>query len=118
MPRMDGLTFLQKIMSQHPIPVVICSTLTEKGSATALKALEYGAVEIITNQIRQNNFEESRIRICDSVRVATSVNLKRLMLLMQPKLTADVIIQKASSKQWCRQLKVIVVGASTGGTRQ
>ncbi len=49
MPRMDGLTFLQKIMNQHPIPVVVCSSLTDKGSETALKALEYGAIEIITN---------------------------------------------------------------------
>src|SRR5512141_868516 len=47
MPRMDGITFLQKIMSQHPIPVVICSSLTENGSETTLKALEYGAVELI-----------------------------------------------------------------------
>ncbi|HYS42977.1 MAG TPA: response regulator, partial [Geobacteraceae bacterium] len=48
MPRMDGLSFLRRIMSQHPIPVVICSGLAERGSETALKALEYGAVEIIT----------------------------------------------------------------------
>ena len=48
MPRMDGLTFLEKIMSQHPIPVVICSTLTEKGSEVALAALEKGAVDIFT----------------------------------------------------------------------
>src|SRR5512146_607621 len=47
MPRMDGVTFLQKIMSQHPIPVVICSSLTESGSETAMRALEYGAVDII-----------------------------------------------------------------------
>jgi len=44
---MDGITFLQKIMRQHPIPVVMCSSLTEKGSETTFKALEYGAVEII-----------------------------------------------------------------------
>ena len=47
MPRMDGITFLHKIMTQHPIPVVMCSTLTVAGSETALKALEYGAVDII-----------------------------------------------------------------------
>ena len=47
MPRMDGITFLQKLMSQHPIPVVMCSSLTEEGSETTLKALEYGAVDII-----------------------------------------------------------------------
>jgi len=44
---MDGITFLHKIMSQHPIPVVMCSSLTEKGSETLMKALEYGAVDII-----------------------------------------------------------------------
>ena len=47
MPRMDGLTFLQKIMSQHPIPVVICSSLAEEGAQSTLRALEYGAVDII-----------------------------------------------------------------------
>jgi two-component system chemotaxis response regulator CheB len=48
MPRMDGLTFLQKIMSQHPIPVVICSSLAGEGTQSTLRALEYGAVDIIT----------------------------------------------------------------------
>lgn len=48
MPRMDGLTFLRKIMSQHPIPVIVCSTLTVERSETHLRALEYGAVDIIT----------------------------------------------------------------------
>ena len=48
MPRMDGLTFLEKIMSQHPIPVVMCSSLTDEGCATALRAMECGAVTIIT----------------------------------------------------------------------
>src|ERR1700691_1863968 len=48
MPRMDGLTFLKKIMSQHPIPVVICSSLAEEGAQGALRALEYGGVEVIT----------------------------------------------------------------------
>src|SRR3954454_372224 len=48
MPRMDGLTFLQKIMSQHPIPVLICSSLAEEGAQSTLKALEYGAVDVIT----------------------------------------------------------------------
>ena len=48
MPRMDGLTFLQKIMTQHPIPVVICSSLAEAGAQSTLQALEYGAVDIIT----------------------------------------------------------------------
>jgi two-component system, chemotaxis family, protein-glutamate methylesterase/glutaminase len=48
MPRMDGLTFLRKIMAQHPMPVIIISSLTARGTETAIKALEYGAVDIIT----------------------------------------------------------------------
>ena len=72
MPRMDGLTFLEKIMSQWPIPVVICSTLTERNSATAIAALEKGAVEIITKpKVGTKQFlEESRIAICDAVKSA------------------------------------------------
>ena len=48
MPRMDGITFLRKIMSERPTPVVICSTLTEAGAATTLEALAAGAVTTIT----------------------------------------------------------------------
>ncbi|MBU0910422.1 MAG: response regulator, partial [Proteobacteria bacterium] len=64
MPRMDGITFLHKLMSQHPIPVVMCSTLTEKGAETTLKALEYGAIDIIQKpKLGTKQFiEESRIR--------------------------------------------------------
>ena len=47
MPQMDGITFLRKVMSQHPIPVVMCSSLTEEGSETLMQALEAGAVDII-----------------------------------------------------------------------
>ena len=47
MPRMDGLSFLKQIMAQDPIPVVMCSSLTEKGAEVTMKALQYGAVEII-----------------------------------------------------------------------
>ena len=59
MPRMDGITFLKKIMAEHPTPVVICSTLAEKGAATTMQALEAGAVEIITKpQIGLKRFLE------------------------------------------------------------
>ena len=72
MPHMDGLTFLQKIMSQHPIPVVICSSLAEEGAQSALKALEYGAVEIIAKpRLGSKQFlEESRELVCDAVKAA------------------------------------------------
>src|SRR5579862_8820302 len=66
MPRMDGLTFLQKIMTQHPIPVVICSSLAEEGAQSTLKALEYGAVEIVTKpRLGSKQFlEESQVTLC------------------------------------------------------
>lgn len=121
MPKMDGVTFLQKIMSQHPIPVVICSSLTASGSETALKALESGAVELITKpKIGTKQFlEESRIHICDVVKAAAHVNVKRRAAWqeVQPKLDADVIIAKNTSKAMAETTeKVVVVGASTGGT--
>ncbi|KAF0217442.1 MAG: two-component system chemotaxis family response regulator [Geobacteraceae bacterium] len=122
MPRMDGITFLQKIMSQRPIPVVMCSSLTDRGSETALKALEYGAVEIIQKpRMGTKQFlEESRVRICDVVKAASQARVKTISArshAVAPKLTADVIIEKPSSKAMIQTTeKVVVVGASTGGT--
>ncbi len=122
MPRMDGITFLQKIMSQHPIPVVMCSSLTDKGSETALKALEYGAVEIITKpRLGTKQFlDESRVRICDAVKAASQARLGKVSVRsheIQPKLSADVILDKPTSKAMIQTTeKVVVVGASTGGT--
>ena len=121
MPRMDGLTFLQKIMAQRPIPVVICSSLAEEGSETALKALEYGAMEIITKPRMgtKQYLEESKIRICDAVKAAAMARPKRLTkpCVVQPKLTADAVIAKSTTKAMIETTeKVVVIGASTGGT--
>ncbi len=124
MPRMDGLTFLQKLMSQHPIPVIMCSSLAETGSETAMKALEYGAVDVITKpKLGTKQFiEESRIYICDAVKAAASAKIgslraMRTMKEVSPKYTADVIMDKPNSKAMIQTTeKVVVVGASTGGT--
>lgn len=122
MPRMDGITFLQKIMSQHPIPVVICSSLTGKGAETTLKALECGAVEIIQKpKMGTKQFlQESKTLICDAVKAASLVKPKKIASArdIQPKLTADAVIEKpVASKSMIRTTeKVVAVGASTGGT--
>ncbi len=121
MPRMDGLTFLHIIMSQHPIPVVVCSGLTEKGSETALKALEYGAVDIITKpKLGARRFlEESRVQICDAVKAASMARIKPIPKVrkIEPKLTADAVIPKPAKKALAHTTeKVVAVGASTGGT--
>jgi two-component system chemotaxis response regulator CheB len=125
MPRMDGITFLKKIMSQHPIPVVIVSSLTAKGTETALKALEYGAVEIVTKpQITSTRqfLEESRHELIDIIKAASQARIKRKTInttptAVQPKLSADAVISQASPTSMIQTTeKVIAVGASTGGT--
>lgn len=125
MPRMDGLTFLRKIMRQHPIPVVIISSLTAEGTLTALRALEYGAVEIITKpQLGTKQFiEESRIKLCDVVKAAAKAKLKIRdipasgMIEVTPKLSADAVLAKSYAHSMIKTTEIVVaVGASTGGT--
>jgi two-component system chemotaxis response regulator CheB len=122
MPRMDGITFLHKIMSQHPIPVVVCSSLTEAGAETTLRALEYGAVEIILKpRLGAKEFlNESKVRICDAVRAASMARVKAVPVRpheVLPKLSADVMIPGPTTRAMIRTTeKVVVVGASTGGT--
>jgi two-component system chemotaxis response regulator CheB len=125
MPRMDGITFLKKIMLQHPIPVVMCSSLTGSGTETALRSLEFGAVEIITKpRLGAKVFiEESRVRIIDAVKAASMARMKKVaakMIDASPKLTADAVITKPSARASEAMMrtteKVVVVGASTGGT--
>jgi two-component system chemotaxis response regulator CheB len=121
MPRMDGLTFLKKIMSQHPIPVIICSTLAGEGTEGALRAMEYGAVDIITKpKLGTRQFiEESRISICDAVKAAARARIrpKTPMLQVQPKLSADAVLPGPTGKaMFGTTEKVVLVGASTGGT--
>ncbi|NJB66602.1 two-component system chemotaxis response regulator CheB [Desulfobaculum xiamenense] len=124
MPRMDGLTFLRKIMSQHPVPVVVCSSLATNGSETVMRCMEYGAVEIIEKpRVGTRQFlEESRIRITDAVRAAAHANLKRVAakpVVVQPKLSADAVISAPpvhNHTSLTTTEKILCVGASTGGT--
>ena len=122
MPRMDGLTFLQKLMSQHPIPVVMCSTLTTAGCDATLKALEFGAVEVITKPKLGTRafFEESAVTIRDAVKAAAGARVRRMSArpLAQPKLSADAVLPPVRARAVAFEAtdKVIVVGASTGGT--
>jgi two-component system chemotaxis response regulator CheB len=124
MPRMDGITFLRKIMAQHPIPTVLCSTLLESGSETLLDALEAGAVEIIVKpRVDTKQFlTESQVRIWDAVRAAAKVSFKGPRTTgprrIQKKLNADVIMPPPNlSRALARTTEqVVCIGASTGGT--
>jgi two-component system, chemotaxis family, protein-glutamate methylesterase/glutaminase len=126
MPRMDGITFLRKLMSERPTPVIICSTLTEKGAKTTMEALAAGAVSIIAKpKIGLKQFlTESANEMVAAIKAAAGANVKRLAphrtepLTVQPKNTADVILPPASSKAMVQTTeRVIAIGTSTGGTQ-
>lgn len=128
MPRMDGLTFLKKIMTDDPIPVIICSSKSEGGSDNALNALEYGAVDIIQKpKMGTKQFlEDSKVRLIDAVKAASIAKIKKKNFrtpappsnrIIQPKLTADAVLSKSAKPSYIDTTeKIIVVGASTGGT--
>jgi two-component system, chemotaxis family, protein-glutamate methylesterase/glutaminase len=126
MPRMDGITFLRKLMAQRPIPVVMCSSLTEQGSETLMQALEAGAVDVILKpRLGTAQFlMESRVRICEAVKAAAQARLQRLpttrAVSADPprKLSADVMLPPPSPGQAMARTteRVICIGASTGGT--
>lgn len=126
MPRMDGITFLKKIMSERPTPVIICSTLTEKGSETTMEALSTGAVEIINKpKIAVKGFlQESSDLLLDAVRAAALANLKSHKRnaankpAVSPKLSADAVLPAGSPMTRLQTTeKVVAIGTSTGGTQ-
>ena len=125
MPRMNGLTFLKKLMQNFPIPVVVISSLTGKGSEMALKALEFGALEVITKPklITKEFFEESKILICDAVKAASQAKTGKMVPIISkpgviPRFSVDEVLELSHKGVVIRNTtdKIIVVGASTGGT--
>jgi two-component system chemotaxis response regulator CheB len=129
MPRMDGLTFLRKIMGERPTPVVICSTLTEQGAATTMEALSAGAVSIVTKpKLGMRRFiEDSSADLASVVKAAAHANVKRLAarqprvaepLVVTPKLSVDAVLPAAEGKAMQRTTeRVVAIGTSTGGTQ-
>jgi len=116
MPRMDGLTFLRKLMSQHPIPVVVISSLTAKATETAILAMEYGAISVLKKPESYTDLQaETAQHIIDAVKSAGRARLRR-------KTQADVQAHAVKVKQPYSESmaqttqKVIALGASTGGT--
>jgi two-component system, chemotaxis family, protein-glutamate methylesterase/glutaminase len=120
MPRMDGLTFLQKLMREDPIPVVVCSGLAGPGTEVALHALEEGAVDIVAKpRLGVKGFlEESAQRLVHVVRAAVQAKVRpRRAAPPARKLSTDAVLPaKRSSPIRQTTHKVVVVGASTGGT--
>jgi len=126
MPRMDGITFLRKIMQERPTPVVICSTLTEKGAQTTMEALAAGAVAIVTKpKLGLKQFlQDSADDLISTVRVAARANVKRLTHnkpappVVAAKLTADAILPPTETRAMVQTTeRVVAIGTSTGGTQ-
>ena len=118
MPRMDGLGFLEKLMRLRPMPVVMISSLTERGSDVTLRALELGAVDYISKPKLDisRGLQEYSQEIADKIRAAARAHIKKPMGLdVQKSLSADAVLPALSNRIASTE-KLIIVGASTGGT--
>jgi two-component system chemotaxis response regulator CheB len=124
MPQMDGITFLRKLMSQHPIPVVMCSSLTEAGSQTLMQALEAGAVDVILKPKigAADHLAESGERIRTVVKSAARAQVGKMRRykpaeVPSARLTADAVLPPPRAGAMAKTTEMVVcVGASTGGT--
>ncbi len=126
MPRMDGITFLRMVMQQRPTPVVICSTLTDKGAKTTLEAMAAGAVAIVTKPklgLKQFLHDASN-ELVSTVKAAARANVRRLaagpalaVAAAPVKHTADAILTPATRAMAETTERVVALGTSTGGTQ-
>ena len=125
MPRMNGISFLKKIMKEHPTPVIICSSHTEKGAATTLQALSAGAIDIITKpQVNADDFlVQAAGDLIRMVKAAARANIKNLKptdanpVQTPQKFTADVVLTAPRPGINPATARIIAMGASTGGTQ-
>lgn len=127
MPRMDGITFLKKIMAERPTPVVICSTLTTEGAETTMQAIAAGVVDIIEKpKINPKEYlsDEAKL-IIDVVKSAAQAKMKNVALAIKstegrktaPKLSADAMLAPATGAMTQTTDQIIAIGTSTGGVQ-
>jgi len=112
MPRMDGITFLEKLMRLRPMPVVMISTLTEKGASITFKALELGAVDFVAKPKVNVKTELSKYsaEVCDKVRAAARAKIRGAGLVVKSGPKKVAAVTRKNKKQ------IIAIGSSTGGT--
>jgi two-component system, chemotaxis family, protein-glutamate methylesterase/glutaminase len=119
MPKMDGLDFLERLMRLRPTPVVMVSTLTERGAEATLKALELGAIDFVSKPRLgvAAGLHDLALDICEKIRVASKARLYRHVRPGDPRTTAQAQSQRAPTRySWVSTEKLIAIGASTGGT--
>jgi two-component system chemotaxis response regulator CheB len=125
MPRMDGITFLHKLMAERPTPVVICSTLTAAGAETTMQAFAAGAVGVIAKaKIGVKQFlQDASANLIYAVKSAARANVQCLRrnagapVHVPPKLSADAILPAASQAMAQTTERIVAIGTSTGGTQ-
>ncbi len=113
MPRMDGLTFLKKLMQYYPMPVIVVSSLTPKGSKTALDALENGAVEVLAKAEGSYSVGNMGAQLVEKIRMAAQAKVSRPQKVLA---SPGPVGQANSLALYETTQKLIAVGASTGGT--
>ncbi|RJQ60438.1 MAG: chemotaxis response regulator protein-glutamate methylesterase [Desulfobacteraceae bacterium] len=109
MPRMDGLTFLKRLMRYYPIPVIIISSLTAKGSRLALEALSFGAVDVVSKPSASHSVKDLRVELTERIHAAAVANLNTRSF-QNPDHSGSHLNAAAAAD------KIVAVGASTGGT--
>ncbi|MDZ4859026.1 MAG: chemotaxis protein CheB, partial [Candidatus Hydrogenedentes bacterium] len=109
MPRMDGLTFLRKLMHHHPMSVIVVSSLTPKGGDVALEALDAGAVEVMCKPGPAYSVGDMSVALIDKIKAAASIAVAK-----RAKKCSTPVVERLSMTRTTN--KVIAIGASTGGT--
>lgn len=126
MPRMDGITFLKKLMVERPTPVVICSSLTQNGAESTMEALAAGAVGVVAKPsigVRRHLMEEAADELVDAVKAAARARVMRLtpkhaaVPIPAPKLSADAILSGGGKAMSQTTERIVAIGTSTGGTQ-
>ena len=114
MPRMDGITFLRKLMRYHPLPIIIVSSLTPKGGQIAMDAMNAGAVEVMCKPGTSYTVGDMSVELIDKIKAAASVNMARWALSAASVSAKRPVVQSAILRT---TNKVVAIGASTGGTQ-
>ncbi len=118
MPRMDGITFLKKLMQHYPLPVIIVSSLTPKGSKLALEALSIGALEVISKPSAAYSVGDMSIQLAEKIRAVYGVRVSKRKLSSEDESQnrQKTVVQINSKALAATTNKLIAIGASTGGT--
>jgi len=113
MPRMDGLTFLKKLMRHYPLPVIIVSSLTKKGGKLAMDALSLGAIEVISKPSSAYSVGEMSVQLIDKIKAVAGIDVQRRK---KTELDEDILTKPMPRALAKTTNKIIAIGASTGGT--